>query len=105
MKWYKLVVPATVGIAVGTIVGKKVKDQWLVPEVALNRVKEEFKQSGPISGSWILMDKKAYDHNGQSFKVYEGGVSRTIDGKTEQYQFVADATSGQILDSYKLVES
>ncbi|MET3682686.1 putative small secreted protein [Alkalibacillus flavidus] len=104
MKWYKIVVPAAVGIAVGAVAGKRVKDNWLVPEVALNRVKEEFKQDGPISGSWILMDKKGFSHNGKSYQVYEGGVTRTIDGKTEQFQFIVDATNGTLLDSYPLLD-
>ncbi|GAA0455823.1 PepSY domain-containing protein [Alkalibacillus silvisoli] len=102
MKWYKLAIPAAIGITVGSILGKKIKEHWLIPEVALKRVKEQFKQSGPISGSWILMEQEEYAQAGKLYTVYQGGVSRTVDGRTEHYKFYADATNGEILETYIL---
>ncbi len=99
MKWYKLVAPAAVGLAVGAVIGKKVKDQWLVPEVALKRAKELFKEDGPISGSWIMMQKEPYEMNGQTYTVYKGGISRNLDGETSQYQFRVNAKNGEILET------
>ncbi|WP_027964211.1 peptidase M4 [Halalkalibacillus halophilus] len=99
MKWYKLAVPAAIGISVGAVIGKKVRDEWIIPEVALKRVKEQFKEHGPISGSWILMKKEDFEQDGKIYQTYRGGVSRNIDGETLQYNFVADATNGNILDT------
>ncbi|MDQ0351297.1 putative small secreted protein [Alkalibacillus filiformis] len=102
MKWYKLIVPAAVGATVGAYVGKKIKEQWIVPEVALKHVKELFKQGGPISGSWILMEKELYRKDGQQYIAYQGGISRTVDGQTQHYKFYVDASTGQILASYTI---
>ncbi|PKR79329.1 peptidase M4 [Halalkalibacillus sediminis] len=102
MRWYKLIAPAAVGITVGTIIGKKVKDQWLVPEVALKRAKEVFKQDGPISGSWIIMEKENYSKSDENLLVYRGGVTRNVDGETTQYEFFVDATNGKLIESSKI---
>ncbi|MBU6080271.1 MULTISPECIES: PepSY domain-containing protein [Allobacillus] len=102
MKWYKLVAPAAVGLIAGAVIGKKVKDQWLIPEVALNRVKEMYKEDGPISGSWIMMQKEPYEKDGETYTVYRGGISRNIDGVTSQYQFKVNAKNGEILSTGKV---
>ncbi|TFB25084.1 peptidase M4 [Filobacillus milosensis] len=98
MKWYKLIAPTAIGLTVGTIIGKKVKDRWLFPEVALKKVKESFKENGPISGSWILMELKELKKDDELIKVYRGGVSRNIDGQTIQYEFYVDAANGEIVE-------
>ncbi|GEL77200.1 PepSY domain-containing protein [Tenuibacillus multivorans] len=98
MKWYKLIAPAAIGMTVGTLIGRKVTNQWLNPEVALKKVKEAFKTNGPISGSWILMEREEFSKEDELYHVYRGGISRNIDGKTVQYAFLVDATNGDILE-------
>ncbi|WP_188206469.1 peptidase M4 [Alkalibacillus aidingensis] len=97
MKWYKLIVPAAIGLLVGAIVARKVKHQ-LLPEIALKRVKEHFAKEGPISGSWIMMEQEEYERDGQIFHVYKGGITRTIDGEKKQYTFYVNASDGHILE-------
>ncbi|CAM3765158.1 PepSY domain-containing protein [Mesobacillus zeae] len=70
---------------------------------ALDQAKIAFKKEGPISGSWINMNPEAYQKGPLDYTVYIGGVSRnTEDGGTEQFEFIADASTGTILDVYPL---
>ncbi|WP_071460425.1 peptidase M4 [Bacillus massilinigeriensis] len=70
---------------------------------ALGHAKAAFKKEGPILGSWINMNQEVYQKGPISFTVYKGGISRSMeDGKTEQFEFVADASTGSIIDVYRL---
>ncbi|RPF55312.1 peptidase M4 [Aquisalibacillus elongatus] len=102
MKWYKLIAPAAIGVTVGTLVGKKVRDKYLFPEKVLKQVKNSLKQDGPISGSWILMEVKDYTVDGQTIKAYQGGVTRLENGENTQYLFHVNAENGDIIDLEKL---
>ena len=68
----------------------------------LNRVKTQFREEGPIEGSWIEMTKVPWKKYSYETKVYYGGISRIEDGQVTQYEFVADAYSGTLMDVYKV---
>lgn len=68
----------------------------------LNRVKEQFKEDGPIEGSWIEMTKVPWKKYSYETKVYYGGISRIEEGQVQQYEFVADAYTGTVMDIYKV---
>lgn len=68
----------------------------------LNRVKVQFKEEGPIEGSWIEMTKVPWKKYSYETKVYYGGISRIENGQVAQYEFVADAYSGTLMDVYKV---
>ncbi len=68
----------------------------------LNRVKEQFKADGPIEGSWIEMTKVPWKKYSYNTKVYYGGISRYEKGEVVQYEFVADAYTGALMDIYKV---
>lgn len=68
----------------------------------LNRVKDQFKEEGPIEGSWIEMTKVPWKKYSYETKVYYGGISRLEEGQVAQYEFVADAYSGTLMDVYKV---
>lgn len=68
----------------------------------LQHAKAVFKKSGPISGSWINMNAEPYSKPPIEYQVYKGGISRNVDGQIEQYEFIADASTGAILDTYPL---
>lgn len=68
----------------------------------LDRVKAQFKEDGPIEGSWIEMTKVPWKKYSYDTKVYYGGISRHEEGKIAQYEFVADAYTGSIMDLYKI---
>lgn len=97
MKWYKLIAPAAVGITVGTIVGKKVTEKWLFPDLALKKVKKQFEEKGQITGSWILMKLEEIELNGEARKIYRGGITQEIDGENVQVNFCMDAKTGEIV--------
>ncbi|MFC0522276.1 PepSY domain-containing protein [Pontibacillus salicampi] len=99
MSWKKSVAAVGVGAVVGYAVAKQFNDhQQLSPEKALKFAKESFKRQGPISGSWIHMKTEELNKDDLPYTVYRGGVSRSVDGETKQYEFLIDAHSGTVLD-------
>lgn len=68
----------------------------------LEMVKAEFKKEGPIEGSWIEMTKVPWEKYNYQTKVYYGGISRFEEGKITQYEFIADAYTGSVMDIYKV---
>lgn len=68
----------------------------------LNNVKEQFRDEGPIEGSWIEMTKVPWKKYSYETNVYYGGVSRIEENEIVQYEFVADAFTGALMDIYKV---
>lgn len=104
MKWKALFVGTVIGVIGGySLTECMLKKQYPSPEEVLKKIKREFKKQGPITGSWICTDQEQYEKGPLHFNVYKGGISRKINGKIEQYEFIADVESGNILDIYPLV--
>jgi len=103
MNWKSFFLGAAVGI-VGGYVTKEILNQktYVSPEKVLEHVKKQFKQNGPISGSWIHMVAEPYEKQQITYRVYKGGISKNNDGVNEQYEFIADASTGTILDIRRL---
>ena len=68
----------------------------------LDNVKKKFKEDGPIEGSWIEMTKVPWKKYAYNTKVYYGGISRFEKGQITQYEFIADAYTGSVMDIYKV---
>lgn len=68
------------------------------PETVLHKVKNIFKKEGPISGSWIEMKPHNYTKGPVIYAVYKGGITRDMNEYTEQWEFIADAKTGVIVD-------
>lgn len=68
----------------------------------LNNVKDQFREEGPIEGSWIEMTKVPWKKYSYETKVYYGGISKMEKGQVAQYEFVADAYTGALMDLYKV---
>lgn len=68
----------------------------------LQKVKNEFKKEGPIEGAWIEMTKVPWKKFAYETDVYYGGVSRKEEEKLVQYEFIADAYTGSLIDIYKI---
>lgn len=68
----------------------------------LNKVKDQFRDDGPIEGSWIEMTKVPWKKYSYETNVYYGGVSRIEEDEIVQYEFVADAYTGTLMDIYKV---
>ncbi|GGD17398.1 peptidase M4 [Pontibacillus chungwhensis BH030062] len=99
MKLKRSLLALGIGTVVGVVAWKQISDkQQLSPEKALKLAKESFKRQGPISGSWIHMKTEEFSSDDLPYTVYRGGVSRSLDGQTKQYEFYMDAVTGTILD-------
>jgi len=98
MKWQKFLLGLTVGFAGGYLVNRTISSRPLTAEKALQIVKDSFKKSGPIIGSWIHMVPETYNKFDMSYVVYKGGISRKIGDDVNQYEFVVDSKTGTILD-------
>lgn len=68
----------------------------------LKRIKKAFLEEGPIEGSWIELTKVPMQKFALKTKVYYGGISRIEENEIVQYEFLADAYTGTVLDIYRL---
>lgn len=88
------------GIAAAIVV-KEMSDRvspYASPNDILDNIKNEFKKQAPIDGSWIFMKTEQFNNGFMETPAYRGGITRTLNGEVESYEFVADARSGSILD-------
>lgn len=103
MNWRNFLIGAAVGFVGGYaakgIINKEVNRS---PEKVLEYVKNQFKQHGNISGSWIHMETEPYEKEQIRYTVYKGGISKHQNGEQKQYEFIADAGTGTIIDIYPL---
>ncbi len=95
------------GIGIGAISGAISaflyhKNKPLNADTVLSAIKQSFLQEGPIEGSWIEFDKKPRQKFAIKGKTYTGGISRIEDGTMVQYEFVADALTGTVIDIVRI---
>lgn len=103
VNWKTFFMGVASGVAAGIIVNQAVTNKQVISsEKALDIAKSAFKKHGPIQGSWIQMKKQPYHKSFLEYEVYIGGISRTVDGTVEQYEFIVDSKTGAILDAYLL---
>lgn len=103
MNWKSFLLGLGTGIVTSIAVKELMNDKVFVsPEKALANAKNLFKQSGPISGSWIHMKAEPYQKGDLTYKVYKGGISRTVNNQLEQFEFVADALTGTVIETTKI---
>jgi predicted small secreted protein len=95
VKWRTLLLGAAVGLISGYALSKRIK---LSPEKVLEQVKTNFKKHSPIQGSWIHMEVEPFLKGQIQYQVYKGGISRTVNGINEQFEFIADASTGTIIE-------
>lgn len=99
MKWKSFFLGAAVGLIGGYAARELVSNQTLLPaDRVLQKSKRLFKENGPIYGSWIQMKAEPFERNQISYQVYKGGISRMNNGEKEQFEFIADACTGTILE-------
>jgi len=103
VRWKSFIMGAIAGAA-GTWLAQKtaMTSTSVAAEKVLARVKEALKNEGTIEGSWIQMKPEEYQKFGIHTTVYKGGISRRRNGELEQYEFIADANTGTIMDVYPL---
>jgi predicted small secreted protein len=103
LKWKSFIYGLTLGLAATYFVKRAINEKTYVSsELVLNKVKKMFKAQGPVHGSWIMTTPEPYTKSALQTKVYRGGISRTVSDGVEQYEFIADAYTGAIMDVYKI---
>lgn len=99
MNWKAFITGAAAGIIGGYMLREKMKQSTFVSgEIALANAKKAFKAQGPIDGSWIQLKREDYRKYALVTKIYRGGISCKKDGKQQQFEFIADAYTGRLLD-------
>ncbi|RDI44321.1 PepSY domain-containing protein [Falsibacillus pallidus] len=99
MNWKSFVAGAAAGITAGFLMNEAVKRNVSVSaESVLAKVKRAFKEDGPIDGSWIQMKAEPYQKHAIKADVYRGGISRQRNGQLQQFEFIADAHTGTVID-------
>lgn len=78
------------------------KNKTMDADSVLSQVKEAFLKEGPIEGSWIHFEKEPLQKFAIKSKTYTGGITRLEDNTHVQYEFIADAYTGTVLDIYRL---
>lgn len=103
LNWKSFFLGLTVGMVSGYVTKEIIDAKMIVtPEKALANAKELFKQSGPINGSWIHMKTETFEKGPFTYTIYRGGISRLFENELEQYEFIADATTGTIIETIQL---
>jgi predicted small secreted protein len=99
MNWKSFILGAAIGLIGGYAAKEIINLKTNVsPEKVLDQVKKQFNQNGPISGSWIHMEAEPYEKQDIKYRVYKGGISKNNNGSNEQFEFIADAQTGTLLD-------
>lgn len=95
------------GLIAGLIAGYFIKEniykhRLLSGETVLADVKNAFKAEGKVDGSWLQMKPEEYQHYAVKTKVYRGGITRQKNGERQQYEFIADAYTGTVIDIFPI---
>ncbi|MGG1675955.1 PepSY domain-containing protein [Neobacillus sp. NRS-1170] len=106
MNWKSFLIGAALG-AISGYAAKEILSQktTVTPEKVLEHVKKQFKHNGSISGSWIHMAVEPYEKQQIKYRVYKGGISKNNNGLNEQFEFIADAQTGTIIDIQPLTSN
>lgn len=78
------------------------KKKTLKADDILKDIKKEFLNEDTIDGSWIELTKVPWKKFAHKTDVYYGGISRYEDNKLVQYEFIADAYTGSVIDIYRV---
>ncbi|MBF7128218.1 PepSY domain-containing protein [Pediococcus pentosaceus] len=88
--------------ALGSLVTYQIKEHRKVrPQSALARVRRSFEDDGPIEGAWIESKSSPLNRYGLKASVYYGGITKYENNELIQYEFIADAYTGTIIDIYR----
>ena len=103
LNWKSFLFGAAVGVIGGYILSETLEEKLsLSGETVLSNVKQAFKKEGTIDGSWIQMQPENYQKYAIKTKVFRGGISKVENGERQQYEFLADAYTGTVIDLYPL---
>ncbi|AVP37331.1 hypothetical protein DOS70_06065 [Staphylococcus felis] len=99
---WPLLLPIAVGLALAGsyfYVLNMNKTHYYPAEKIIKSVRSYFKD---VSGSYILYEPTTYRKFGIEYEVYKGGISAERNGKVYNYEFIADAYNGQVMDIFEI---
>ncbi|MGE8206280.1 PepSY domain-containing protein [Heyndrickxia sp. NPDC080065] len=103
MNWKTFITGVAVGAVSGYLINEAVKSKTFISsETVLTKVKNAFKESTIVDGSWIQLTKEDYVKFPIHTKIYRGGITCRIEEERKQYEFIADAYTGSVLDIYPI---
>ncbi|HEY4554240.1 MAG TPA: PepSY domain-containing protein [Bacillaceae bacterium] len=103
MNWKSFIWGAAAGLIGGYLVSEAAKKKVPISgEKVLFQVKRAFKEEGKIDGSWLQTKPEDYKKHAVRTKVYRGGITRNVNGERQQFEFIADAYTGSVIDVYPL---
>lgn len=85
------------GIA-GFIIGKLFGNRPISANRILRMVRNDFAREGRITGSWINHHMVPFQRFAVKTNAYRGGLTRREDDKLVNYDFLADAYTGSLLE-------
>lgn len=98
MSFKRFFVGLSIGFAAGLLLNKGIQQEKVSPEKILKTVKQQLQEKYTITGSWIHMIPENYEKNEINYTVYRGGITTTNQDEVIQFDFVADAKTGTILE-------
>ncbi|MEK3890326.1 PepSY domain-containing protein [Bacillus sp. FSL K6-3431] len=103
LNWKTFLSGAAAGLITGYCLSTKANEKITVSgEKVLANVKHAFKKEGRVDGSWLQMKPEHYQKYAIKTKVYRGGITMNNNGTREQFEFIADAYTGTVLDVYHI---
>ena len=98
--------PVLIGSATAFVVGASIarllnQHRRVNPQSVLARVRRSFEEDGPVEGAWIESHTESLKRFGLNATVYYGGITRYEQDELIQYEFIADAYTGTIIDIYR----
>ena len=100
MKLRDFAIGVVAGLAAAVII-REISDRALPYKSAdeiLAELKQQFKKDGHIEGTWIYMKPEYFQNGYTSIPAYRGGITQIIDGESKEFEFVADAYQGILLE-------
>lgn len=99
MKVKDFLIGAACGLAAGAITTAILTNQTLVSsEEVLHKIKKLLNEHGRITGSWIMTKPEIVERNSLSYRAYRGGITCIEDHTSVNYEFLADAKTGTVLE-------
>ena len=98
-----MIIGGSIGLLGGLLASRWVQSKrHLDADSVLANVKKAFLEEGPIEGSWIQFTQQPLQKFALKTETYTGGITRFEDDQLVQYEFVADAHTGSVIDIYRL---
>lgn len=99
MRWSRFLLGVATGaIATYLLTQNNKKETFVKPEHVIQSLKQRYKDSMSIIGSWIHVEPKLEEINGIDYYTYEAGLTGLINNDEPTFlEFKVDAKTGSLL--------